>query len=516
MFGWLRGHFFLVTVVILVLSGAIYYQTRPAPPPSYETGVVARGDVVQEVSVTGRVESEQEVELSFDRSGRVVRVPKSVGDRVARGDVLVALDTTEIGAQIAQVKANIDYEIAKLDELKRGARAEDIAVSEAQAKSAAIALDDTRRALADKLTVAYTQSDDAIRNKVDHFLNNPRTTNPQINFPLTDDKLATLIPPARVSLEAVFDDWSLLVGTLGTTDDIVAASKTTSTYLEKIKSYLEILAAAVNGVRASSLVSQATVDGWKLDVSTARTNVNAALSNVLAADTAFRAAESALRVAEEQLSLKRAGATSETLAQQVARIAAQRATLATYEAQVTKMSLIAPFSSVITRQDAKVGQAVSPGADLVSLMSDSGFKVTANIPEVDIAKIKVGDVARISLDAYGADVLFPGSVSMIDPAETVLEGVPTYKVTLRFIENDPRIRSGMTANIDIETARETNVLLVPSRAVFAKEGEKFVRIPAGATTTEIKVTVGLRGSNGMIEVLSGLSEGDSIVTFLGN
>jgi RND family efflux transporter MFP subunit len=515
LFGWLKSHFLLLTVLVLGVSGGVYYTTRPAPPPTYETGVVEKGDIVQEVSVTGRVESENEVELSFDRSGRVVRVPKGVGDQAMRGDVLVSLDVSELAAQIAQVKANIDYEIAKQDELKKGARAEDIAVGEAQVKSAQTALDDTKHSLADKLAVAYTQSDDAIHNKVDHFFSNPRSTNPEVNFPTTNNKLAIALPPARIALESSFGKWALLVGTLGTTNDIAIASKTTSTYLSEVKSYLEILAEAVNGVQVSSMVSEATLDSWKLDVSTARTNVSTALSSIIAADTAFRAAQSALRVAEEQLSLKRAGATAETLAQQAARIAAQRATLATYEAQAAKMSLVAPFSGVLTRQDAKVGQAVSPGVNLVSLMSDGAFKIEANIPEVDIAKIKVGDSARISLDAYGADIPFPATVATIDPAETVLEGVPTYKVTLRFNENDPRVRSGMTANIDIETAKKVDVLRIPSRAVFTKEGEKFVRIPAGATTTEVTIVIGLRGSNGMLEVLSGLSEGERIVTFLG-
>ena len=52
------------------------------------------------------------------------------------------------------------------------------------------------------------------------------------------------------------------------------------------------------------------------------------------------------------------------------------------------------------------------------------------MPEADIAKVAIGDLASSTLDAYGSYVDFPAQVTMIDPAETVIEGVPTYKVTL--------------------------------------------------------------------------------------
>ena len=53
-------------------------------------------------------------------------------------------------------------------------------------------------------------------------------------------------------------------------------------------------------------------------------------------------------------------------------------------------------------------------------------------------------MADVTLDAYGSGVIFQARVDIIDPAETVLDGVPPYKVTLDFVSADPRIRSGMT------------------------------------------------------------------------
>ena len=197
-----------------------------------------------------------------------------------------------------------------------------------------------------------------------------------------------------------------------------------------------------------------------------------------------------------------------------AKIRSVSATIANYDAQMTKSVISAPFSGTVTTQNAKLGETVAPNVPVVALMSDGVFKITANIPEVDVAKLTVGDSARVTLDAYGADVLFKATVSSIDPAETVIEGVSTYKATLRFEGRDARIRSGMTANIDISTDKRENVLYVPARSVFNKDGKKYVRVPDGQTlTVDTEVTTGLRGSDGSIEVLSGLSEGQTIVTF---
>ncbi|MDO8590919.1 MAG: HlyD family efflux transporter periplasmic adaptor subunit, partial [bacterium] len=149
---------------------------------------------------------------------------------------------------------------------------------------------------------------------------------------------------------------------------------------------------------------------------------------------------------------------------------------------------------------------------LVAVMSGN-FKVEAFVPEVDVAKITVGNQATITLDAYGSDVSFNASVVKIDPAETVIDGVSTYKTTLEFDKDDPRIRSGMTANTTIISAKRDNVLALPQRTVYEKNGKKFVRVVTGSDTLEEReVTVGIRGSNGDIEILSGLKQGDNVAT----
>jgi len=102
-------------------------------------------------------------------------------------------------------------------------------------------------------------------------------------------------------------------------------------------------------------------------------------------------------------------------------------------------------------------------------------------------------------------------VVKIDPAETIIEGVATYKTTLQFEKSDGRIKSGMTANIDISTDKRENVLVIPQRAVVSEGAGKFVMVDNGTSNPEKrKIETGLRGIDGNIEVISGLSEGEKI------
>jgi len=72
----------------------------------------------------------------------------------------------------------------------------------------------------------------------------------------------------------------------------------------------------------------------------------------------------------------------------------------------------------------------------------------------------------------------------------------------------------MTANVTIITDFKENVLILPQRAVLERNGKKFVRVPEDSTFKEIEVQTGLRGSGGEIEIISGLKEGDKVITFI--
>ncbi len=93
-----------------------------------------------------------------------------------------------------------------------------------------------------------------------------------------------------------------------------------------------------------------------------------------------------------------------------------------------------------------------------------------------------------------------------------MNGVVNFKVTVLLEKPDPRIKSGFTSSLTIETNKKENVLTLPRFTIIEKENKFFVnRIISGNKLEEIEITMGLIGSNGNVEILSGLTNGDVVL-----
>lgn len=504
-------------IVVLGLVAGGYFYFGGGEKPAFDIAEAKRSDLIQEVSVTGRVKPARSVELAFEKSGKVSAVYADVGKQVSAGQTLVVLENSELIAQRLQAEAGVESAQAKLAELKRGTRSEEIEVQEAKVANAKTTIEDAKKNLVDKLQDAYTKSDDAVRGKADQIFTNPLTQNPQLVPWAIDSSLESDVEWRRLLIEGnIFRVWKPYVDQLTINSDLTEYVSTTRKYLDDIKIFLDKLALIINNPNTSYVVngtSQTMPSNWKTDISTVRTNINTALSNLSAAEEKLKTAESNLMLEEKNLALKKAGTVEEQIAAQEAQVKQVQANLQNYDAQIAKTIIRAPISGTVTKQDAKVGEIVSANTAIVSLISASQFEIEANIPEADIAKVKLGNTAKATLDAYGSDVEFDIKVVAIDPAETILDGVATYKTTFQFAEKDERIKSGMTANIDVSTEKRENVIVIPQRAVITRNGDKIVRILNSETPKEVKVKTGLRGSDGNIEITEGVNEGDKVVIF---
>lgn len=507
----------MLIAVILVIAGGTWYTLGKTDVKPYEYAVASKGNVVQEVSVTGRVVPAEEVSLAFEQGGRIQGVSVSVGDKVERGDVLLSLSADDTRAQLAQAQATVAAEEAKLAELKNGTRAEEISIYEAKVASAKSSLYDAEKGAVEAVQDAYTKSDDVIHNKADQLFNDPRTRNAELDVFVNNDQLRIDVERQRIIIEGILEEWRTSSDRLLPSSDLENAVDDAKAKLTTIRAFLDDMAYITTMLTASTDLSATTITGWKTDITTGRTNVNTAVSLVSAAEEKWRAALSALDVAKADLAYKRSGSPEEQIAAQKARVDQMKANVSMYLATLSKATLRAPISGVVTKQDGKRGEIVSMNAPLVSIMSSAQYEIEAYVAEADLAKIKIGDAANITLDAYGDSDIFAAMITEIDPAETIKEGVSTYKTTLQFTANDERIKSGMTANVVVAAGMKEGVVSVPGRAVLLENGVQYVRIVRDEKTNMIEktpVTVGLRGSDGSIEIISGVNEGDKVVTFM--
>jgi HlyD family secretion protein len=498
----------VITGLIIVALIVLFMSTRQAVA-QYTYVTVSPTTVSEGVSVTGKVSSADAVDLAFVKSGKIAIVNKNVGQRVEPGEIIVALDNADIRAQLAQSQAQVAVQQAKLNELEKGTRPEQLIITRAKLESARTDFVQAELGLLSALQNAYSGTEDAIHNKADQFFINPRSGNPQLSFAQTITS-ATSIESGRVQVELKLNDMQNLLTQASTSSNLPALSNAIKHDIAEAKLFLDNTAFSVNALVSTTYLTQTTVSGWKADLAAARNEVNSAITTILTADKTYSNARSALAVAEGQLDLERAGSVTEDIEAQRAQVDSARATVASLNAQVSQTYIRSPLSGVVTKQDGKIGEIAPLGTPLVSVISDSKFQIEANIAEADIAKIQPGQKADVTLDAYGSGVMFKATVIQVNPAETVIDGVPTYKTTFQFDTPDDRIKSGMTANIDIQGQSHINVLAVPERAIVNREGGKFVRVKIGEKVQEVRVITGLRGEDGKVEIVNGLHDGDSI------
>ena len=476
-----------------------------------ETTIVSRGTLVEEVSVTGKVKPETDVELAFERSGKISRVLVSVGARVYPGQTLVVQENGDFVADLAEAEARLLAEEAELAELKRGARPEELDITRAELEKAEKDLDNYLADIPSLLLDAYQTAESSVGSKTDAFFDNDQSASPQLTF-IVANQLAEFETESQRVLagNAVSSLKTLAVSFSGGASGEVMLEKGR----ENLLIISRFLARSSDALNSAVGLANATLATYKADLDTARANVNAGITDLDTQIQAIAAQRITVQKSKTELALDLAGGSPEERTMQEAAVAQARAGVERAQAQLAKTSLRAPVAGVVTRQDAEVGEIVSANANVVHIISDNAYEIESFIPEADIVDVALGNLARVTLDALGEEEVFNGTVSVIEPAETVIEGISTYKVTLIFSDATGRAKSGMTANVDIETARKEDALLVPLRALVFGEGKEFVRVVGENKKQEKrKVMTGVRDTLGNVEILEGLSEGETVVTF---
>lgn len=207
---------------------------------------------------------------------------------------------------------------------------------------------------------------------------------------------------------------------------------------------------------------------------------------------------------------------------------AQRALIRKAEASVSEIyalfkdtTLYSPMDGVVIHRNGEVGETITANSaasntPVVTVAQEGELEVKADVPESDVVKIALGQKADITMDAFPNADVFQGEVIDIEPAATVIQDVVYYKVKLKIANYDPRIKNGMSADLDIKTASKDNVVYIPERAIKDDGGKKYVEILKDEKTNAIDrayVTTGMKGDDGMIEITSGLTGGEKVVTF---
>ncbi|KKK87420.1 hypothetical protein LCGC14_2753440 [marine sediment metagenome] len=124
--------------------------------------------------------------------------------------------------------------------------------------------------------------------------------------------------------------------------------------------------------------------------------------------------------------------------------------------------------------------------------------------------MNIGNPVNIILVAFPEQTL-TGKVISIDPAEKIIDGVVYYEVSVSLDDLPEDVKPGMTADLIIRTDFKENVLTVPKKAVRKRNGKTIVQVLENKTIIEREIKIGLKGTNDLIEVISGIEQGEQVI-----
>jgi multidrug efflux pump subunit AcrA (membrane-fusion protein) len=217
------------------------------------------------------------------------------------------------------------------------------------------------------------------------------------------------------------------------------------------------------------------------------------------------AARKALELAETRY--------AEEMRQGRAEVARAAAALENASVQLSYATITAPIDGVIASVSTEEGETVAAGMQtptFVTIIDLQRLQVDAYVDEVDIGKVKVGQRAVFTVDAFPA-LDFQGRVSAIYPKAVIQDNVVYYDVVVD-IETSYHglLRPEMTASVSILLERREDVLAVPAKAVQRERGKNVVYVIEDDRTESREIKAGWRDGQ-WIEVASGLEEGETVL-----
>ena len=454
----------VVLIAALVAGFALRRAGRDKLPPGLMTANVERMDITQAVSATGSVTAQTGamVKIGSQITGTIKRLFADVGTEMNAGEVIAELDVPDLEAQVRGAEATLN--------LNRGRLAEQLAGVKLQEVQAASAVENARAALvaAQANLTQVERSADLQRATAQAAVRQAQAndTNSQANLKRTEQLFR---------------------------DGYVAASD-----VDTAKATAEVNAAQLASAQESvGLVSTKL----EADLESARQQVNQAKAALASAEAG--SAQNAIKqqqVAEAQQAVKQS-----------------EAALAQSRAQLAKASIRTPISGTVLQLTQQQGETIAAGlsAPTVIVVADlDRLQVDAFVDETDIGRVKLGQPAEVTIDAY-PDRKFEGRVVKIAAGSTMQQNVVTYDTTIALRNPGHLLKPDMTATANITIERRRDALAIPIDAVRpGTEGSTVVVMtegPRGQPKFDtLKVKTGISDGE-HTEVLEGLKEGDVVV-----
>jgi HlyD family secretion protein len=506
-------------VLPIALIASSCGSAAPAPPSVR----VVKGSVNRTVSATGSLQPISEQKLGFAKGGRLVQLMVSVGQQVNAGQVLARVDDFDAQADLAEARARLDRELARLDKLQDSNNTD---AAEEDADHAEDILGATR----DQSDILDQANNDSVI-RAQRQLDQDRKTLRQIQAQAKadQDKCNRSLTGNSHRYDGYGDSADLATkdkrGLLleNPLDAMSPSCKRAEHGKQAVASFQRKIDFTERGIQGWQRRSDLDQARQKIAEATARREAAAAKNAAKSAgrDLPHDIDEQEARIAEAESNVRRAQrsvANTTLIASVAGTVSSINGAIGEYIGSGAGTTARAPGGAALPDMDSGASldgntnsKAYRPGgAAFLVLKNVNSFQVVVPFEESDAALIAPNQKVQVSFDAVPG-LTRAGTVAAIAPTGTQIQSVNNYYATIVLNEVDPRLRGGLTAETKVIVGGVNTVLVAPTAAIQRGGNSGIVQVlqPDG-TTRRVQVQLGLIGDT-TTQILEGLSEGQQVV-----
>lgn len=507
----------------------------------YVPAMVRRGEIRATVSGTGPIAAVNGVDVKSSQSGTVAQVLVKNGDSVKAGQVIVVLDNPNLEASLKQAEIELDNSRSSLETLLSP---QDTAVRAQQLKVDNARLTLTQRQQ-DVAGLNLTAPQGGVIASVKTTEGSNITANTLL-FTIYDDASPTFVVGISQGAAAAVKPGhkaSVEISGFGRFEGIVqqtGAAATPTSGNKDANVPVAIALPPIPGIRAG-MVGQATLEVPELtyliqgngsvenDAVEVRAEVAGTVSQAAVKEgDRIKTGDLLLVLTNDNLVLQLQQAWNDLKAQEESlaslinpandpdgqlrtlsnKLEQSRINLDSRKRDLDDLQIKAPIDGQISGLGLQTGDRVSPNQLLFRVADYGSMQVTITVDELDIAMVKVGQPAQITLDALPGRQ-YQGKVHTVNPEGVFKNDIATFEVTV-LVENSQGLMAGMNTTVNVVVEEKTGVLWLPAQAVQVRQGRAFVQVLENNQPSPKEIQTGVRTGQ-QIEVTGGLKEGDRVV-----
>jgi RND family efflux transporter MFP subunit len=498
-----KGLIWITVLAVLAMAGvgvvvwAPWKSEGDGKGASEETAEVVLRDFTSAVLAMGTVKPQvgAQVNVGARISGKVDSLSARIGDRVKKGDVLATIEHKDLMAQVAAKQAQIESLRTQIrattDNLGAETKRLEVAIQQRQ-----LELDTERRRL------------EALQVEGEADLTTERARLESIRSQRKAEKrqASTTIQEAASNRELAEKDLKRM-------QTLYEKGMLAEQSLDQARSQLDGTESRLRSSRSQRSLASTRLEQDVAVQEELLRQKEAQLREALALQQQVIAkAEAAVGLAREELESRKVSAASDISIRE-ASIREVEAQLVESEIRLSYATVTAPINGVVGTISTQEGETVAAGFNaptFVTVVDISRLQVDAYVDEVDIGRVKTGQKATFTVDAFPG-VEFQGVVQAIYPTAILQDNLVYYDVVISIENLEPdKLRPEMTVNASIVIDVHQQVPAIPLTALQRKEGKTLVMLktPQGVVPTPVKA--GLEDDE-FVEIPEGVKPGDVVV-----